>query len=52
MKLIKIYKLISEVREELKHLVEPVVTSDVRLQRSKLLEIMELIEEHETNLIK
>ena len=47
MKTLKIYNLIREVRDELKHLVDPIVKFDVREERSKLLEAMRLLEEEE-----
>ena len=47
MKTLKIYNLIREVREDLKRLVDPVVIQDIRSERGKLQEAMELLEEFE-----
>ena len=41
---IKMYKLIKEVYDDLEHLVIPVVREDVRSERNKLLEVLEILE--------
>ena len=47
MKLLKIYELIRETRDELEYLVKPVVREDIRAQRDKLAQAMELLKEVE-----
>jgi len=41
---IKMWKLIKEVYDNLDYLVNPVVREDIRAERSKLLEVMDLLE--------
>ena len=45
MKLIKIYDLIKEAKDELTYLVEPVVKEDIRPQRNKLQKALDLLKE-------
>jgi len=47
MKLLKIYELIRETYEELEYLVSPIVREDIRCQRNKLQEAMDLLKEVE-----
>jgi hypothetical protein len=43
-KTIKLYKLIQDVYNSLEYLVEPTVSVDIREERGKLLEAMEILE--------
>lgn len=45
MKLLKIYNLVRDAYDDLERLVEPVVVADIREERSKLKEAMELLEQ-------